>query len=342
MNNIDRHKKWIVFLLCTIMGGVSSFCQTNRFRVMEYNVENLFDCKHDSLKNDTEFLPTALRKWDYRKYREKLIKLGKVIVAVGGEQVPDLVALCEVENEHVLTDLTRYTPLKEVGYRFLTTDSPDERGIDVALLYQPGRFKVLQHRAIGITPMKGQRPTRDILHVCGMIVTGDTLDVFVCHLPSRATGARQSRPHRAHVATRLKTYCDSLLNVRKAPRILITGDFNDTPEGFIMQKILQTDTPGEKVSPLQFYHLIAPQVPGTYRYHGEWSVLDHFLVSGLLLDKHTNFHLSPDSAIIVAFPFLLEPDRKYGGYKPYRTYIGPRYNGGVSDPLPIRVDFVIK
>ena len=309
---------------------------------MEYNVENLFDCKHDSLKNDNEFLPTALRKWTYDKYRKKLIKLSKVIVAVGEEQVPDLVALCEVENEQVLTDLTRYTPLKEVGYRYLITNSPDERGIDVALLCQPGRFKVLQLRAITITPLKGQRATRDILHVSGKLITGDTLDLFICHLPSRATGARRSRPHRIHAATHLKSSCDSLMKVRVEPRILIMGDFNDPPEGFIIQEILQANIPDNTLSRKRLYNLIPSQVPGTYRYHGEWSVLDHFLISGILLDENTKFHTSQEDAAIVTFPFLLERDQKYGGYKPYRTYIGPRYNGGFSDHLPIRLDFHIK
>lgn len=336
------HCKLITLLLCSLLGILSAVGQTNRFRVMEYNVENLFDCKHDSLKNDIEFLPTALRKWTYHKYQEKLIKLSKVIVAVGEEQVPDLVALCEVENENVLTDLTLHTPLKEVSYRYIMTNSPDERGIDVALLYQPGRFKVLQHQAITINPLKNQHPTRDILHVTGKIITGDTLDVFVCHLPSRATGAHRSRPHRIHVAQQLKKHCDSLLSIRIEPRILITGDFNDTPEGIIINEILNANMPDKVLSPEQLYNLLPVQVPGTYRYHGEWSVLDHFLVSGILLDKTKSLYTSLEDATIVTFPFLLERDKKYGGFKPYRTYIGPRYNGGFSDHLPIRLDFHIR
>lgn len=335
------HACCVAWLLHAGVEGISLKAQTNRFRVMEYNVENLFDCRHDSLKDDTEFLPAGSRKWTYGKYRDKLVKLGKVIVAVGEEQVPDLVALCEVENEKVLVDLTRHTPLKEVGYRFLVTDSPDERGIDVALLYQPGRFRVVSHRDIRVPRMEGHRPTRDILHVTGMVSTGDTLDVFVCHLPSRAAGVRHTRPYRRHVARFLKSCCDSLLSVRQAPHILITGDFNDTPDGELLRTVWQADRAGRECVPRQYYNLMAGRRPGTYRYHGEWSTLDQFLVSGLLLDASAGIHTSYDDGAIVTFPFLLEPDVKYGGHKPFRTHLGPRYIGGYSDHLPIRVDFYL-
>lgn len=336
------HTWCIAGLLYIGLGGLSAMAQTNRFRVMEYNVENLFDCEHDSLKDDTEFLPDGSRKWTYGKYRDKLVKLGKVIVAVGEEQVPDLVALCEVENEKVLVDLTRRTPLKEVGYRFLVTDSPDERGIDVALLYQPGRFRVVSHRNVRASRLEGHRPTRDILHVTGQVSTGDTLDVFVCHFPSRATGARRTQPYRRHVARFLKSYCDSLLAVRQSPRMLIMGDFNDTPDGELLHTVWQADKPGKEHTLCRYYNMMAGRRPGTYRYHGEWSTLDQFLVSGLLLDTTASIHTSYDDGAIVAYPFLLEPDVKYGGYKPFRTHLGPRYVGGYSDHLPIRVDFYLR
>lgn len=164
----------------------------NRFRVMEYNVENLFDCEHDTLKNDKEFMPDAIKKWTYFRYRDKLLKIAKVIAAAGQEYIPDLVALCEVENDHVIRDLIFYSPLKEVGYNYVMTSSPDQRGIDVALLYQPGTFKLLDSRSIPIPSAQINRPpTRDILHVTGKVMSGDTLDVWVCHMPSRAVGRKR-------------------------------------------------------------------------------------------------------------------------------------------------------
>ena len=114
------------------------------FRVMFYNVENLFDTKDDSLKNDNEFLPDAMRRWNYYRYRDKVNSIAKVIIASGNEYVPDLVGLCEVENDTCLRDLVRYSPLREADYRYVMTNSPDERGIDVALLYQRGTFKIIE------------------------------------------------------------------------------------------------------------------------------------------------------------------------------------------------------
>ena len=130
-------RKLIYSLLWAVCGMSAAAQAQHAFRVMEYNVENLFDCRHDSLKQDTEFLPGSVRNWTYRRFQDKVNKIGKVILAAGKEQVPDLVGLCEVENDYCLKSLTRYSPLREVGYKYVMTSSPDERGIDVALLYQP-------------------------------------------------------------------------------------------------------------------------------------------------------------------------------------------------------------
>ena len=330
--------KAVLIIMLSLYCMLPLHAQTSRFRLMEYNVENLFDCEDDSLKNDDEFLPDALRKWNYGKYRAKLERLMKVIVAVGEDQVPDLVALCEVENENVLRDLTLYTPLKVLGYRFVMTDSSDERGIDVALLYQPGRFRLLSQRNIHVS-LPGERPTRDIMHISGKIMTGDTLDVFVVHFPSRAGGEKTTRPYRIHVAKELKCQYDSVFAARKNPQIVVTGDFNDFPESMSISEILGASYPSGTVFPHKLYNVVAGCKPGTYRYQGVWGIFDHILVSGTLLDTKNKFHTSAQHAEIVTFPFLLEKDTKYGGLKPFRTYLGPRYKGGYSDHLPVRVDF---
>ena len=129
------------------------------FRVMSWNVENLFDTHHDTLKNDNEFLPDAIRHWNYTKYKKKLADMARVITAVGEWNPPALVGLCEVENDSVLRDLTQRSPLKELGYRYVMTSSPDLRGIDVALLYQRDLFKLLSFRSIPIPSFKHHRPT---------------------------------------------------------------------------------------------------------------------------------------------------------------------------------------
>ena len=155
------------------------------FTFVELNCENLFDTRHDSLKQDTEFLPTAVRRWTPYRYWHKLNRIGQAIVSCGVldtlSVMPDMVALTEVENDSVLTDLTRRSLLRQAGYEYVMTASPDERGIDVALMWSPFAFRLIRHHAIRIDPPKGFRHTRDILYASGEVITGDTLHVFVVH-----------------------------------------------------------------------------------------------------------------------------------------------------------------
>ena len=335
-------RKIILFLCVCCLVGVA-YAQ-EPFRVMFYNVENLFDCQHDTLKNDYEFLPDSPKGWTRARYNDKLAKIAKVIVATGVKDVPDLVGLCEVENDHCMKDLTEYSPLREAGYRYVMTDSPDLRGIDVALLYQRDLFKLLSFRSVSIPPLKQFRPTRDLLHVSGLLLTGDTLDVFVCHLPSRSGGAKESEPYRLHAARILSTEADSILNIRLHPQIIIMGDFNDYPTNKSIQKILEAESPPPTApSPLKLYHLLARKAQsknfGSYKYRGEWGLLDHLIVSGSLLNSANSFSTSENKATVSNLPFLLTEDKKYGDKEPFRTYKGMKYQGGISDHLPIYVDF---
>ena len=325
------------------------------FRVMEWNVENLFDTRHDTLKDDREFLPTSLRRWTYARYRKKLADIARVIAAAGEGTPPALVGLCEVENDRVLADLTRYSPLKELGYRYIVTQSPDVRGIDVALLYQPGLFKPLSSASIPVPPIGNARPTRDILHVCGRILTGDTLDLLVCHLPSRRGDVKTSEPYRIHAATLLRHLSDNLLRRRVAPKLIVMGDFNDYPSGKSVRTVLQTGdvphaaptvspAPGQPpFAPCRLYHLLAEKAQrrgfGSYKYKGEWKLIDHLMVSGALLDTAAGFHTEGRKADVLRLPMLLADDLAYGGDQPFRTYKGMDYQGGISDHLPVYADF---
>lgn len=250
---------------------------TLTFRIMGYNVENLFDCRHDTLKNDREFLPDAVRRWNYTKYKKKLNAIARVIIAAGKWTPPALVALCEVENDSVLRDLTRYSVLREAGYRYVITHSPDERGINVALLYQRGIFKLLSNRSYPVMkPRRNNRPTRDILHVSGQLLNSDILDVFVVHFPSRSGGAKASEPYRLAAAQRLKDTTDSLLRIRTRPQIIIMGDFNDYPDNKSIRKILKAGIPPTETDSLDsrtLYHLLARKGIdnkhfGSYKYQG--------------------------------------------------------------------------
>ena len=205
---------------------------------MELNCENLFDTRHDSLKNDLEFLPEGSYKWTPYRYWAKLNHLGQEIVAQSNP-IPDFVAMCEVENDSVMFDLTRRSLLRNAGYEYVMTSSPDERGIDVALLYQPASFALLHSHSIRIKPLPDTRPTRDILYVSGLIITGDTLHVLVVHAPSRRGGEQASRPYRLHVADRLAAAVDSIYAESRDAKIIVAGDFNDYADSPALKRLYQ-------------------------------------------------------------------------------------------------------
>lgn len=291
---------------------------------MELNCENLFDTRHDSLKNDLEFLPDGSYKWTPYRYWAKLNHLGQEIVAQS-DPVPDFVAMCEVENDSVMFDLTKRSLLRNAGYEYVMTSSPDERGIEVALLYQPASFALLHSHSIRIKPLPDTRPTRDILYASGLLITGDTLHIFVVHAPSRRGGEQASRPYRLLVASQLAEAVDSVYAISRDAKIIIAGDFNDYADSPVLQYLYE-------------HHLInmsadaqgSHGAKATYRWHGEWRSLDQILCSPSLAARK-------QSSVIGDLPFLLEDDEKYGGKKPYRTYLGPRYLGGYSDHLPLVV-----
>ena len=272
---------------------------------MELNCENLFDTRHDSLKNDLEFLPDGSYKWTPYRYWAKLNHLGQEIVAQSNP-IPDFVAMCEVENDSVMFDLTRRSLLRNAGYEYVMTSSPDERGIDVALLYQPASFALLHSHSIRIKPLPDTRPTRDILYASGLIITGDTLHVFVVHAPSRRGGELASRPYRLHVASQLAEAVDSVYAISRDAKIIIAGDFNDYADSPALKRLYQ-------------HHLInishdaqgTHGAKATYRWHGEWRSLDQVLCSPSMAKAKQKCQIGDQS-------FLLEDDEKYGGKKPYQ------------------------
>ena len=191
----------------------------------------------------------------------------------------------------------------------------------------PFTFAPIHSCPIRVTPIENMRPTRDILYISGLTQSGDTLHVFVVHLPSRYGGERYSRPFRQTAADRLCESIDSIRGVSPNANIIIAGDFNDGPDSPILQQICQhglynltKDSHGEN------------GVRGTYRYKGEWESIDHILASPYLYNK-------VDTAFIHSPMFLLEEEKQYGGFQPRRTYNGMRYQPGYSDHLPLVVRF---
>ncbi len=334
---------WVFFFLFFLLLPLSLPAQgTDTLRVMWYNVENLFDCNDEPEKDDEEFLPEGKNKWTPYRYWQKQRNLARVIAAVGDQRLPDIIGLCEVEGDTVLTDLTRRSPLRTAGYRYIVTHSPDERGVDVALLYLPGRFRPLAHQSIPING--GDRPTRDILHVRGLVSPTDTLDLFLCHLPSRRGGERQSRPFRLQAAQTLRKAIDSLYRHTPQAKVVVMGDFNDNLTNTRVAQALGVAPSARTSSGFSpsLISLNADKQPGTYAYQGRWEIIDHILVTPSLLNAGGRLSTSPRLARIAALPFLLTTDEKYGISIPHRTYIGPRYQGGFSDHLPVVADFIRK
>ena len=331
--------------------------------VMFWNVENYFDPFDDPLKNDNEFTPRAERHWTWSRFEAKRDGIAQTILAAGDVwgELPAVVGLCEVENRMVVSQLVRKTMLEELGYGFVHRESPDERGIDVALLYRKDRLRVLAvdslrvpgvvtrdilyvkmidrttiaplRSAIALPSQKNARSTQyHPLHSAidtaipdeSVILDDDRtsstdegiLHVFVVHLPSKRGGARASADRRDAALGVLQGAVDSLLALDSTSRILVMGDFNDT----------DPSVAGLREPPLA----TSGYPPGTLKYHGRWERIDHFFLSPALSPPGGRAEMR-----IFAPPFLLEADKAWLGQKPRRTYVGPRYNGGLSDHLPI-------
>ena len=315
--------------------------QHRKFRVLTYNVENLFDTCHDARHDDYEFLPDSERAWGSMRYWKKQGDISRTIAAASGASPIDLVALCEIENDTVIRDLTQRTRLHRMGYEYLVTHSDDARGVDVALLYQPDRFRLLLDSSLRISPSAAYgRFTRDILYVSGRLPNADTLDVFVNHWPSRR-GGTVADDFRWQVARFLKTFADSLMQVRRHPNLIFVGDFNDEyDDRSIADGLGAVSREGKNGS----YVVLSSElredrgIEGTYKFRGDWNQLDQIIVSRAMLEPTNKIHTTSDGCRILALPFLLKEDESRGGVKLNRTYLGPVYQGGVSDHLPLILD----
>lgn len=294
-------------------------------QVVFWNVENYFDTHDERDKEDDDFTPEGEYHWNRKRYLAKRNFIAKGLVATADSlgQMPAVIALAEVENRRVLGDLAENTPLAKTGYRIVHRDSPDARGIDVALLYDPAR---LEAEAVEFLTVEGFA-TREILY-CRLRTAGDSaaapLHLFVNHWPSKRGGAASSDSRRIAVSELLRGRIDSLQTASPKARILLVGDFNDTPDSESLTAL--ADSCGLINMALPLWR----QGRGSIRYKGKWELIDQAVVSRSLADEGAAFS-------IFEAAFLLERDNAFLGMKPKRTFVGPRYNGGVSDHLPIIV-----
>jgi len=326
--------KNIFFLILVFFASVC-FARDG-FRVVFYNTENFFDCNHDSLKSDQEFLPGGIRGWTPSRYFRKAGNIARMLAAVGEDKFPDIVGLAEVENDACLKTLVFSSPLKNAGYSFIHEESEDARGVDVCLLYNRYTFRILGKQVLKIK-FEGEpyKKTRDILHVWGRTFSGVQLHFYVCHFPSRLGGETESETYRRQVARMLRSSVDSVFMQEQTANIVIMGDFNDYPSNKALFTDLQALDPQKKTQEGKLYNLMLPMegIPGvgTNKQQSEWGILDQLILSGNLLGKTQGAHIfSPD--------FLLLEDERWLGKKPFRTYNGMVYQGGYSDHLPVWLD----
>lgn len=286
------------------------FAQCDSTKIVFYNVENLFDIEDDSLKNDNEFLPFAKKNWNEDKFNKKITRVVKVIAA---NNFPDIIGLSEIENAAVLKEIINHFQLKKPQYRIVHFESGDQRGIDCALLYNSNKWHLHSLKPYPVV-LKG-RPTRDILSAT-LVNDRDTLALLVNHWPSRFGGRKASQPKRMVAAQVLLQVMDSITKQFPTKKVIAMGDFNDEPKDSSLQLLNGFSNQSEKFK-------------GTLKYRGRWQTFDQFICS-------TNFNY-------LSYPFrksfLLEEDKTYGGYKPFRTYYGPIYHNGFSDHLPIVLTF---
>lgn len=324
----------IIILLFTInLYGQETFRDKS---IMFYNVENLFDILDDTIKNDQQFLPYGEKHWTYKRLIKKLNRISQVILSSGKGQLPIVIGLCEVENNNVLELLLNKTPLGKLGYNYIHKESPDNRGIDVAFLYNKHSFCPVNYKSISLSTNDFKIRTRDILLVSGIIET-DTVYFFINHWPSKFGGAIETQKSREIVAKKLRSEIDKLLNVDSLKKVVIMGDFNDSPQDESLYLYLGAKKPVKSPELKEIYNLSYPKAEkgmGTNKHSFQWVMLDQIIVSGSLLTK-TGIFTDEESFEVVSLPFLLEKDKTNMGLKPFRTYVGFKYHNGFSDHLPV-------
>ena len=316
--NVDMRRLIIVLLLCAA-GSEMRAQDRDSVLVMFWNLENFFDwIDQGTGESDKEFSSFGTRYWSKSKFYSKCNLISKSVFWVSDQygRMPDVIGVCEVENRGVLSRLLYSTLLRKYDYAIVHFDSGDRRGIDVALLYRKSSFELLS-TSLKTPFYQGEKlRTRDMLHArMRRCILGDTLDFIVCHHPSKYGGTVESHKRRVVAMSALADLCDSLGNGHK----IVMGDFNDIPSAGQFEEVSQTLVN----KAVRLY----TEGKGTIRYKGKWELIDMFLVDSTI-SQETCMN-------IIQIPFLMTYDRNYPGYKPLRTYTGPKYLGGVSDHCPI-------
>ncbi len=310
---------------------------TTRLIVMFYNLENFFDTIDDpGNRYDNEYIPEGKKQWNTERYMTKIKHLGKVFMNVDPRETPDLIGVCEVENRHVLEDLVNNTTLK--GYKIVHYESKDMRGIDLALLYDPSEFQVLESKKIDIY-YKPNRParTREIIYIKGQTRNGEILHIFLNHWKSRVArrAGEESEYKRVAAARSLKKAVKAKLDKDPDAKIIIMGDFNDEPTNKSLYTTLKAREKPARITDL--FNVMLPldkEGKGTYYHDHQWLMFDNIILSGGFVLDHSKI-IPEGSGHVLAKDFMLKESKRSHAIYPLRTFDGSRYLGGYSDHLPV-------
>ena len=329
----------LMLLLFLAIGHYKSMAQTTeRHMIAFYNVENLFDTIDDPATLDESMLPLADREWTDDRYQHKIASVARVISDMTCDgHLPAIVGLAEVENRGVLELLTSHPTIKSATYQICHFDSPDSRGIDVALLYRPELFIPTDARAVPVTISDiPYFSTRDILVVRGKFCDEDFMFVVV-HWPSRIGGMVETEHLRMACARKVREITDTEMYQNPDCKIVILGDMNDNPLNRSLRKVLQARCSPRGLRPDEFYNPFARRFGiGSSRYNGKWNHFDNIILSANLVGaSNAQIYFDPtQKRNSVAYVFRRDYMCNKRGY-PLRTYQGAEYTGGISDHLPV-------
>lgn len=332
---------FLLFIELQIVAPSEASAQENGgLRVAFWNFENFFDPFVDSTRVYNEFTENGGQHWSKSRFYKKRNNMYKAILAISENEPLAVLGIAEIENRYVLNSLFNQTPLKSHNYRIIHYEGDDKRGIDVAMAYCIDKLQLVYTEPVKVrNPGNKDYRTRDVLYAKFFDRRGDTIHVFVNHWPSRYGGERETIKLRALAAKTLKHKVDSLVFLHQTiPKIIIMGDFNDTPDDPSIKEILCANellvnlfTDGKKLG-----------FDGTLKHQYSWQIFDQIIVSKSLIDNDKGLLYKHKSAQIFHEDFLFEKDESFGGVKLFRTYVGPKYFGGYSDHLPVYIDLIFK
>lgn len=346
--NLQSMKK---IFLGLVLFGVISFCQaqvldsSKQYKTLSiafYNIENLYDTIDSPNTSDSEFTPEGPKNWNTFKYYKKLDHVSEVIAQLGvNNGAPDILGLCEIENIQVLHDLVKTPKLKPHGYKIAHFDSPDERGVDVALIYKGDIFNLQSNKFLRLKlPEDSSFKTRDMILVSGKI-ENENFHFIVSHWPSRRGGEKRSRPKRIAAAALAKHSIDSILTTNPSDKVIFMGDLNDDPMSISVTKNMSSTHDINKMTEKSLYnpmHSFYKKGIGTLAWKDSWNLFDQMLLSKSLTGKNYKEYQYYGTKIFNE-PFVRQYEGTFKGY-PFRTFAGDTFLGGYSDHFPVYIILV--